>query len=130
LRDASCLRDRASRDAAPSGESSASSFLAGAEHVGDVEERGALYLRPEIDERCLHAGQHTRHFSTIDVSDDSFLSLPFDKELSQGAILDDRDADLGALGVHREHVVHLRLCANRCVSSGASRHECRSAGSG
>jgi hypothetical protein len=85
-------------------------FLAGAQHVGDVEERGALDLGPEIDERGLHPGEDARHLAAIDVSDEPSVALALHEELCQGAFLDDRDADLGALGIHSEHVVHQRLC--------------------
>ena len=81
-------------------------LVPGPEHVGDVEERGALDLGAEVDERRLHAGEDPRHLAAIDVSDDSSITFALDKELSQGTLFDDRHADLGSLGIDHEHVLH------------------------
>ena len=81
-------------------------LIARPEHVRDVEERGALDLRTEVDEGGLHPGQHPRHLAAVDVSDDSSITFTFDKKLSQGPLFDDRDADLGSLGIDHEHVLH------------------------
>jgi hypothetical protein len=94
-------------------------LLSRSEHVGDVEERGAFDLGSEVDERRLHPRQHPRHLAPVDVSDDASVLLAFDEELGEAPILDHRDADLGALGVHHEHVLH-ESSAIRCARSGAS----------
>ena len=103
-------------------------LLTCAEHIRDVEERGTLHLRTEIDERRLHSWQDSRDLSPIDVADHSAVALALDKKLRQGTFLDHRHAGLGSLGVHHEHVLH-ESSAIRCARSGASRHPCRKLGS-
>jgi hypothetical protein len=103
-------------------------LVAGSEDIGDVEECSAFDLGTQVHEGCLHAGKDSIDLRAIDVSDDSSIPFTFDKKLGQGTILDDRDADLGPLGVDHEHVVH-ESSAIRCAHSGASRHGCRDEGS-
>jgi hypothetical protein len=103
-------------------------LLSRAEHVGDVQERRALDLGAEVDERRLHPWQHPGHFPPVDISDDASVLLAFDEELGEAPILDHRDADLGTLGVDHERVLH-EGSAIRCARSGPSRHRCRDLGS-
>ena len=41
----------------------------------------------DIDERCLHSGQYSRHFALIDVTDQSSSARAFDQHLLKHAIL-------------------------------------------
>ena len=62
--------------------------------VGDVQERGAL--EPDFDERALHAGQHARDATQVDVPDEPPRARALDMELLHDALLEHRDA--GFLG--------------------------------
>ena len=60
------------------------------EHVGDVQEGGAL--EADLDERRLHPGQDARDLADVDVADAAALELALEVQLLHRAVLDDGDA--------------------------------------
>jgi hypothetical protein len=58
--------------------------------VGDVQERRAL--EADLDEGALHARQHARHPSEIDVADQAARAHALHVELLHDALLEHRDA--------------------------------------
>src|SRR5580704_18829845 len=79
------------------------------EHVGDVQERRALDLRAEIDERRLHAGQHARDLAAVDVSHHPAFAFALDKKLGERSFFDNSNAGLRTLGVDYQHVLHSKV---------------------
>ena len=84
--------------------------------VGDVQERGAL--EPDFDERALHAGQHARHATQVDVADEPPRARALDMELLHDALLEHRDT--GFLGgyVDKDFMSH-RTGGGRSMESWA-----------
>ena len=71
----------------------------------------AVRSKPEIDERGLHAGEHTRHASFIDVADQSAATLTLDQHFLQHAVLDERCAHFARRRVDQNLVRHAALLA-------------------
>ena len=65
-----------------------------AHEVGHMQERGTL--KANVDERRLHAGQHTRHFAQVHIAHQAALERALDVQLLHRTSLDHRNA--GFLG--------------------------------
>ncbi len=91
--------------------------VGGADDVGRMQERGAI--EPEIDERGLHAGQHPRHLSFIDVADQPTAARAFDEHLLEHAALDERGANLARRRVD-EDLLALHQAVRASEASGSA----------
>ncbi len=56
-------------------------------------------LQPDVDERRLHAGKNPRHAALVDIADQAALRGPFNVDLLQHAVLEQRGPHLA-----RRHV--------------------------
>src|SRR5262249_9971039 len=71
-----------------------------------VQESGAP--EPDLDERRLHAGQHARHASLVEVADQAAAAGALDVHLLHDAVLEDRGARLARGDVHQDLDAHAR----------------------
>src|SRR5690606_38294146 len=81
-------------------------YRVAADDIRDVQERRAL--EADVDERGLHAGQHARYASLVDVADQASPIRTLDHDLLQHAVLDERRADLARRDVDQDFLFHAR----------------------
>jgi hypothetical protein len=68
------------------------SGVARIENIRRMQKRRALHA--DFNERGLHAGQHARDPSLVDIADEAAAAGALDEEFLQHAVLDDRGARL------------------------------------
>src|SRR5262249_46872458 len=79
--------------------------VVGPDEVFDVEERRPLL--PDVDERRLKAGEHTRHLAQVHVADGAGCRIAFslDVELGDDAVFDESDARFAYVAANDEYVL-------------------------
>ena len=100
--------------------------IVGLDDVGGVQERRAL--ETDVDERCLHSGQHPRYTSLVEIARQTAPARALDEQFLKHAVLQQRRARLA-----RAHVDHdLRAHGagpSRAASIGASSSQVSHSGS-
>src|SRR5690606_29756535 len=86
----------------------------GVNDVRGMQERGTL--QPDVDERRLHAGQHARDTSLVDIADEPATIGALDEDLLEHAVLDQRGAHLTGTDVDQNLRGHppAPVCAGAC----------------
>jgi hypothetical protein len=90
-------------------------FESALEVVTHVEK--GCFLQADVDESGLHAGEHAHDASLDDVADDALVAFALDMQLSELALLEQRNPGFPEFRVDDDLVLHRSACS----ASGSSR---------
>jgi hypothetical protein len=69
-----------------------------------VEEAG--FLKPDIDERSLHPGEHAGDFALVEITDQPLPLVAFEMELGEDAVLEQPDSHFEGRGIDYDFALH------------------------